>query len=108
MMQEELVALTERFNKRLELEQFRQHNEIVSTERQDNEALARLKGLTDSLNKASEEEVKAKARLDTIRKSIERGQIVVPNEDTRTLSALERRCTGVTRTTGRTGSAIHP
>lgn len=92
MMQEELVALTEKIQqKRLELEQFRQHNEIVSTERQDNEALARLKGLTDSLNKASEEEVKAKARLDTIRKSIERGQIVVPNEDTRTLSALERR-----------------
>lgn len=92
MMQEELVALTEKIQqKRLELEQFRQHNEIVSVEQQDNEALARLKGLTDSLNKASEEEVKAKARLDTIRRSIERGQVVVPNEDTRTLSALERR-----------------
>lgn len=92
MMQEELIALTEKIQqKRLELEQFRQHNGIVSTERQDNEALARLKGLTDSLNKASEEEVKAKAHLDTIRKSIERGQVVVPNEDTRTLSTLERR-----------------
>ena len=92
MMQEELVALTEKIQqKRLELERFRQHNEIISVERQDNEALARLKGLTDSLNKASEEEVKAKAHLDTIRKSIERGQVIVPNEDTRTLSALEKR-----------------
>lgn len=92
MMQEELGALTEKIEqKRLELEQFRQHNEIVSVERQDNEALARLKGLTDSLNKASEEEVRAKAHLDTIRKSIEKGQIVVPTEDTRTLSALEKR-----------------
>lgn len=92
MMREELTALTEKIQqKRLELEQFRQHNKIVSVDRQDNEALARLKGLTDSLNKASEEEVKAKARLDAIRKSIERGQVVVPNEDTRTLSALERR-----------------
>ncbi|SFU44078.1 Uncharacterized protein involved in exopolysaccharide biosynthesis [Nitrosomonas eutropha] len=92
MMQEELAALTAKIEqKRLELEQFRKHNEIITTERQDNEALARLKGLTDSLNKASEEEVKAKARLDTIRKSIERGQVVVPTEDTRTLSALEKR-----------------
>lgn len=92
MMQEELATLTTNIEqKRLELEQFRKHNKIVTTERKDNEALARLKGLTDSLNKASEEEVKAKARLDTIRKSIERGQVVVPTEDTRTLSTLEKR-----------------
>lgn len=92
MMQEELAALTAKIEqKRLELEQFRKHNKIITTERQDNEALARLKGLTDSLNKASEEEVKAKARLDAIRKSIELGQVVVPTEDTRTLSALEKR-----------------
>jgi len=92
MVQDELSTLIKKIElKRFELEQFRQHNAIISAERQDNEAPARLKGLTDSLNKASEEEVKAKARLDAIRKSIERGQTVVPSEDTRTLGALEKR-----------------
>jgi uncharacterized protein involved in exopolysaccharide biosynthesis len=92
MMQDELLTLTKKIElKRFELEQFRQQNAIVSAERQDNEAPARLKGLTESLNKASEEEVKAKARLDAIKKSVARGQAVVPNEDTRTLSALEKR-----------------
>lgn len=92
MMQDELSTLTKKIElKRFELGQFRQQNAIISAERQDNEAPARLKGLTDSLNKASEEEVKAKARLDAIRKSIERGQTVVPSEDTRTLGALEKR-----------------
>lgn len=92
IMQDELSTLTKKIElKRFELEQFRQNNAIVSAEQQDNEAPARLKGLTDSLNKASEEEVKAKARLEAIRKSIERGQTVVPNEDSRTLGALEKR-----------------
>lgn len=92
MIQEELATLTDKIEqKRLELEHFRKYNDIVSIERADNEALARLKGLNDSLNTASEAEVKAKARLDAIRKSIARGQAVVPMEDTRTLSALEKR-----------------
>lgn len=92
MMQDELSTLAKKIElKRFELDQFRQQNAIISAEQQDNEAPARLKGLTDSLNKASEEEVKAKARLDAIRKSIERGQTVVPSEDTRTLGSLEKR-----------------
>lgn len=92
MLQAELVGLSEKINlKRAELEQFRENNNILSSGRQENEALARLKGLNDSLNKASEEEVKAKAKLDSIKKAIARGQAVVPKEDTRTLSLLESR-----------------
>lgn len=92
IIQDELLALTKKIElKRFELAQFRQQNAIVSTEQQDNATPARLKGLTESLNKASEEEVKAKARLDAIKKSIARGQTVVPKEDTRTLSVLEKR-----------------
>jgi succinoglycan biosynthesis transport protein ExoP len=91
-IQDELTELAKRIEqKRLELEDFREHNDIVSTGREENEALARLKGLNDALNTASEAEVKAKARLDSVRKSIARGQTIVPMEDTRTLSALERR-----------------
>lgn len=77
--------------KRTELEQFRRNNDISSIEREENDALARLKGLNESLNITSKEEVKAKARLDAIDTAIVRGQAVVPQEDTRTLSLLESR-----------------
>ena len=90
-LQEELTNLSEKINsKRIELNQFRQKNNITSTGREENEALARLKGLNDSFNKASEEEVIAKARMEAVNKAINRGQAVVPKEDTRTLSLLEQ------------------
>lgn len=92
ILHSELNSLSEKITiKRAELERFRRHNDIASIEREENEALARLKGLNESLNTASEEEVKAKARLDAINKAIARGQAVVPQEDTRTLSLLESR-----------------
>ena len=92
ILHSELDSLSEKITiKRAELERFRRHNDIASIEREENEALARLKGLNESLNVASEEEVKAKARLDAINKAIARGQAVVPQEDTRTLSLLESR-----------------
>ncbi len=91
-VQEELISLNEKIEqKRLELAQFRQQYAIVSTGREENEALARLKGLNDALNAASEEEVKAKSRLDAIRKAIDREEVVVPQNDSHTLSALEKR-----------------
>ncbi|HMW69795.1 MAG TPA: integrase, partial [Nitrosomonas sp.] len=91
-IQTEISGLTEKINqKRIELELFRENNHIVSTGREENEALSRLKGLNDSLNKAIEEEVKAKARLDSIKKSIAKGQAVVPKEDTQKLAMLEKR-----------------
>lgn len=92
ILQDELTALSEKLEqKRDELAQFRKHNDIVSAGREENEALARLKGLNNSLNAASEEEVKEKSRLDSIKDSIAKGRTVVTNEDSRTLSALERR-----------------
>lgn len=92
MLREELAELTEKINlKRAELEHFREKNHIVSMGREENEALARLRGLNDALNKASEEEVNTKARLDSIKQAIARGQTVVPREDSLTLSQLERR-----------------
>lgn len=91
-IQTEIFGLTEKIaQKRTELEQFRDHHQIVSTGREENEALARLKGLNDSLNKSIEEEVKAKSRLDSIKKSIAKGQAVVPKEDTQKLAILEKR-----------------
>ena len=92
ILQQELEGFSDKINtKRAELDQYRKENDITSIEREENEALARLKGLNESFNTASEEEIKAKARLDAINKAIERGQAVVPQEDTQTLSLLENR-----------------
>jgi hypothetical protein len=92
ILEDELKSLTAKINAaRLELESFRKAYDISSTERDENEALARLKGLTDSLNKASEEEVKARANLNAIRTAISRGQAVVPEEEKGSLLELEKR-----------------
>lgn len=92
ILEDELKSLTAKINAaRLDLESFRKAYDISSTERDENEALARLKGLTDSLNKASEEEVKARANLNAIRTAISRGQAVVPEDEKGSLLELEKR-----------------
>lgn len=78
-------------DKRAELAAFREKNDIVSLEREENDVLARLKGLTDALNDASAEEVTARARRDSIRDAIARGEIVVLDADSRVVADLERR-----------------
>src|SRR5690348_9001463 len=81
ILEDELKGLTAKIESaRAELDSFRKAYDISSTERNENEALARLKGLTDSLNKASEDEVKARANLNAIRTAIGRGQAVVPDD----------------------------
>lgn len=92
IIEDELNGLTEKINfSRTELETFRKNNDISSTGRNENEALARLKGLNDSLNTASEEEVKAKAHLDAIKSAISRNQAVVPDYEQGSLQDLEKR-----------------
>src|SRR4051795_6422546 len=92
ILEDELKGLTAKVNSaRLELESFRKAHDISSTERNENEALARLKGLTDSLNKSSEEEVKARANLNAIRTAISRGQAIVPEDEKGSLTDLEKR-----------------
>ncbi len=75
-------------SKRLELDEFRRRYDIASLERSENDVLARLQGLNDSLNKASEEEVQTKARLQAIRKDIAENKAVVPESDERVLAVL--------------------
>ena len=88
----ELKGLAEKINSaRAELEIFRKTNDITSTGRVENEPLARLNGLNDSLNKASEDEVKAKANLDAIKLAISRNQAVVPDQEQGSLQNLEKR-----------------
>ena len=92
-------ALNDQFNtltmkveqKRDELDRFRGEHDILSVGRNENYVLTRLKGLTDSLNKAYEAEVKAIAVLKATRTAINKGQSIVPDSDQRTLANLEQR-----------------
>lgn len=76
--------------KRTELEEFRRIHDIVSTRDTDNQALARLKGLNDALNKATEEEAKAQGRLDAVRAAIARGRPVLAPREAQGLAELEK------------------
>jgi uncharacterized protein involved in exopolysaccharide biosynthesis len=88
----ELIGMTDKINSaRTELEAFRKNNDILSTGRDENEALARLKGLSNSLNRASEDEVRAKANLDAIKAAIANNQSVVPSQEQGSLQNLESR-----------------
>jgi len=92
MVEDELSGLNEKISqKRAELEAFRIANDISSIGREENAPSARLNGITESLNKASEDEVKARANLDAIRAAIARGQAVVPERERGSLQDLERR-----------------
>ncbi|WP_434131478.1 GumC family protein [Methylocaldum sp. GT1BB] len=77
--------------KRWELDQFRRKHGIVSKNDADNRAMARLSGLNTALNKATEDEVKAKAQLDAIKEAIARGEPVVPPSDEQGLANLEKK-----------------
>ena len=92
ILEDELEGLSQKVvSARIELDKFRKNNDISSTGREENEALARLKGLTDSLNKASEDEVKARAHLNAVKTAISRGKAVVPEDEKGSLTDLERR-----------------
>ncbi|PTR17453.1 uncharacterized protein involved in exopolysaccharide biosynthesis [Nitrosospira sp. Nsp2] len=92
IVEDELEGLSEKVvSARIELDKFRRNNDISSTGREENEALARLKGLTESLNKASEDEVKARAHLNAVKTSISRGKAVVPEDEKGSLTDLEKR-----------------
>jgi uncharacterized protein involved in exopolysaccharide biosynthesis len=75
-------------DKRKELESFRLAHDILSEESSDNQAHARLQGLNQTLNAALEEEVKTKAKLETIRKAVSQGKAVVPDNDSQTLADM--------------------
>ena len=77
--------------KRTQLATFREQSGVISSERNENEALARVKGLSESLNKANEDAAKADARLRTLRESAASGRSPVLSKDNPTLASIEQR-----------------
>lgn len=86
---EELDGLNDRLTAaRKALADFREENEIISMERQENAVLSQLEGLNTSLNNAVEEEVRAKAYVDTLEAAVVAGEQFVPENEQSTVAAL--------------------
>lgn len=75
-------------DKQRQLEAFRRQYDIVSIKRSENRALARLKGLNKSLDKADDEQAAAQANLAAARQAFARGDPTVRPQDQRALDAL--------------------
>ena len=81
------VKLTEA---RQALADYRETHDISSAERQENEEMARLHGLTQSLNRAVEKEVASQAFLETMREAISQGKEVVSLSEGANVKNLKR------------------
>lgn len=75
---------------RSRLDQYRREYGIVSAERAENRSLARLKGLSASLDKADEIRAIAAARLTSLRQAIARGEPQVRAQDQPGLDSLRQ------------------
>ncbi len=76
---------------RQSLAAYRSSHDILSRTDTDNTPMMKLKGLNEAYNKATDEQVKAKAKLDAVRAAISRGEPVMQPEDGLSLAALEKR-----------------
>lgn len=91
-LRQELDALNRRIaDKRAALERFRERADIVSGDRGENEILARVKGLSASLNAANEKVAQAEGRVRSLRESIAAGKAAVRARDNPSLAGMEAR-----------------
>ncbi len=78
------------------IEDFRQRNNIVSLERDENETLGQVKGQTDALNKARERLAIAEGKLRAMSEAVASGKpVVLPARQSATLDNLEQRAVAV-------------
>jgi len=77
--------------KRQEVDAFRSSNDIVSTERDENQLLSAAKGLATDLNEAKGELAAAEGQLRAARNAASSGQGVVAAKDNPTVADLEKR-----------------
>ena len=74
-----------------EVETFRIEHDIVSLEREENQVLARVRGVAASLNTANERVAVAEGRLRSVNESMAAGSAVTRSRDDPTLANLEQR-----------------
>ena len=79
------------FDKQRALEELRLRSNIVSGEREENQTLATLKGLSTSLAAAADREATAAGRVRSIEQAIAEGKRAPPARDNPTVAAIEAR-----------------
>lgn len=77
-------------DKRRQLKALRRQYDIVSIKRDENRALARLKGLNKSLDSADDQQAAAEAHLTAVRQALARGDPMIRPQDQRALDALNQ------------------
>ncbi|MBI2802097.1 MAG: hypothetical protein HYX63_17745 [Gammaproteobacteria bacterium] len=88
----QLAALETRIaEQRARVDAFRVEHDIVSPERAENRDLAKLTGLNESINRAEEDETKARARFDAVRQAIAAGEPVTQDRDRVAIEQLEEK-----------------
>ncbi len=81
--------------KRRSVEAFRLRNDVISLEREENQVIARSRGLSTSLNTANEKLALAEGKLNSLRDSAAAGKAVVRAKDNPTLANLEQRASQI-------------
>lgn len=93
---EELARLAARVAaRRKTVEDFGARHNVVSLEREENQVLARVKGLGTALNNANEKLAAAEGRLHSLEQSAAQGKPVVRARDNPTLANLEQRASQI-------------
>ncbi len=88
----EIGGLEDRLEaKRKELEIFRKLNDITSLQREENQLVSRLRGLNDSLVRARERLVNARARLQSLEEAQSRGEDILEGRELRLVTSLEEK-----------------
>ncbi|MBK8990858.1 MAG: hypothetical protein IPM40_03780 [Gammaproteobacteria bacterium] len=93
---EEILTLERRVaEKNDEVEAFRIAHDIVSLEREENQVLARVRGVAASLNTANERVAVAEGRLRSVSEAMAAGSAVTRSRDDPTLANLEQRASQI-------------
>ena len=91
-LQTEAKSLDDKIRqKRAALEQFRADHDIVTLERDSNQALNRLNTIQQSLAKAEEESITARAAFKAMQAAVANGQAVAPKDQAASLAQLEQK-----------------
>lgn len=95
-MDDELTKLATRVaTKRKAVESFAARHNVVSLEREENQMLARARGLGTALNNANEKLAAAEGRLRSLEEAASQGKSVVRARDNPTLANLEQRASQI-------------
>ena len=96
LVQEKILTLENKIEEqRATLQAFSEANNIISLERDENRALAKIKHLNKALDDSENLQIEAQAKLENIQRSQADGQEVTHPKDANKLSALRKKITDI-------------